>query len=190
MVEDSVTGPYPTTYLITLNGRKYDKQIQLSVTYFQWWGQDYYSCHLWSMNMKRTNYLGVMLWMDRVCKYILYSWWWTTLHCKGQRGSERCWWTPPVVSSVAISSSTRKAFICRYWWLKRQHSGLLKQPHKWWRQMDKDLIKSRPDYMKIEGGNWRRMHALAANPTPCLNPLSQEFHRYASQQMKKELAYM
>lgn len=38
MVEDSVTWPYPTTYLITLNGRKYDKQIQLSLTYFQWWG--------------------------------------------------------------------------------------------------------------------------------------------------------
>lgn len=29
---------YPTTYLITLNGGKYDKQIQLSVTYFQWLG--------------------------------------------------------------------------------------------------------------------------------------------------------
>lgn len=56
--------------------------------------------------------------------------------------------------------------------------------------MDEDLIKSRPDCMKIEGGNWRGMHAMAANQTPCLNLLSQEFHRYASQKMKKELAYM
>lgn len=166
MVEDSVTGPYPTTYLITLNGRKYDKQIQLSLTYFQWWGQDYYSCHLWSMNMKRTNYLGVTLWMDRVCKYIPDSWWWTTVHCKGQRGSEWYWrWTPPVVSSVAINSSQRAAFIRLYWWWECWHCAFLQQPHKWWRQMDIDLIKSRPDYMKIEGGNWRWMHAMAANPT-------------------------
>lgn len=176
MVEDSVTGPYPTTYLITLNGRKYDKQIQLSLTYFRWWGQNYYSCHLWSMNMKRTNYLGVTLWMDRVCKCISYSWWWTTLHCKGQRGRRRYWrWTPPVVSSVAINSSPRAAFIRLYWWREHQHSGFLLQPHKWWRQMHIDLIKSGPDYMKIEGGNWRWMYAMAANSSPCLNPQSKHF---------------
>lgn len=150
--------------------------------------QDYYSCHLWSMNMKRTNYLGVTLWMDRVCKYIPHSWWWTTLHSKGQRGSEWYWrWTPPVVSSVAINSSPRASFTRLYWWWKRWHRGFLPQPHKWRRQMDIDLIKSGPDYMKIEGGNWRWMHAMAANPTPLFESSFEEFHRHAFQQMKKEL---
>lgn len=150
--------------------------------------QDYYSCHLWSMNMKRSNYLGVTLWMDKVCKYILYSWWWITLHCKGQRGSEWYWrWTPPVVSSVTINSSPRVAFIRLYWWQEHRHHGFLQQPHKWWRQMDIDLIKSGPDYMKIEGGNWRRMHAMAANSTLKFESLFQEFHRAASQQIKKRI---
>lgn len=139
----------------------------------------YYSCHLWSMNMKRSNYLGVTLWMDRVCKYIPYSWWWTTLHWKGQRGSEWYWrWTPPVVSLVTINSSPRAAFIRPYWWWERRHRGLLQQPHKWWRQMDIDLIKSRPDYMKIEGGNWGWMHTMAANPTYCSNPGFKDFTDY------------
>lgn len=133
------------------------------------WTRVYNLCHLWTMNMKRSNYLGVMLWMDKVCKYIPYSWWWTTAHCKGQRGSEWYWrWTPPVVSSVAINSSLRAAFILLYWWLLCCRCRLLQRLHKRWRQMDKDLIKSAPDYMKMDGGNWRWMHALAANPTFCL----------------------
>lgn len=53
---------------------------------------DYYSCQFWSMNMKRTNYLGVILWMDRVCKYHPYSWWCIVKAREGGRGRR---WTPP-----------------------------------------------------------------------------------------------
>lgn len=130
--------------------------------------QDYYSCHLLSMNMKRSNYLGVTLWIDRVCKYIPYSWWWTTRHCKGQRGSEGYWrWTPPVVSSVAINSSPRAAFIRLYWWRERRSF-----PPTTTQMMKTDgyLIKSsRPDYMKIEGGNWRWTPTMATHSTLSLN---------------------
>lgn len=155
--EGSVTGPYPATYLTILNGRKYDKQIQLPLTYFQRWGRDYYSCHFWSMNMKRTNYLGVVLWMDGVCKYHAVF---TLMHRKRpERQREMAKTNTPVVSLAAIASSPRRLFNC-YWWGERRRHRRLKQAHKWWRQMNKDFIQLRPDYMKIEGGNWRWMHNL------------------------------
>lgn len=70
-----------------------------------------------------------------------------------------------------------------YWWLELRPDALLKQPHKWWRQMDNDLIKSGPECMMIEGVNWRWMHDMAANPAPPLKLCSEEFNRHVSQQM-------
>lgn len=72
-----------------------------------------------------------------------------------------------------------------YWWLELRPDALLKQPRKWWRQMDNDLIKSGPDCMMIEGVNWRWMHDMAANPTPPLKLCSEECNRHVSQQMDK-----
>lgn len=165
MVEDSVTGLYPTTYLITLNGRKYDKQIQLFLTYFQWLGHGII-IHVIS---------EVWIWRHLITSVSHYGWtgYANIFHIHGDellcivkaRESEWCWrWTPPVVSSVAINSSLRAAFILLYWWPCR-HCGLFQQPHKWWRQMDTDLIKSRLDFKKIEVGNYRWMDAMAAKPT-------------------------
>lgn len=105
--------------------------------------QDYYSCHLWSMNMKRSNYLGVTLWMDRVCKYIPYSWWWTTLFCKGQR--EREWVILKMNTPCCVLGSHQfftKSSLHLHVLMKGAPAPQLHQPpHKWWRQMNIDLIK-------------------------------------------------
>lgn len=106
--EGSVTGPQPATYLTILNRRKYHKQIQLPLTYFQRWGRDYYCRHLCRLNMKRTNYLGVMLWMDGVCKYPATL---AVVHRKRpERQREAGKMNTPVVSSAAIASSPRRLF--------------------------------------------------------------------------------
>lgn len=128
---------------------------------------DYYSCHLWSMNMKRSNYLCVMLCMDSQCKYIHSD----ELLCTVKARKGVSLQTPPIVSSAAINSSPRAGFTHQYWWRRRQRQlcGLLWQPHKRWRQMDTHLIKSTLDYMKIEGANWWWMCTMGDNQEPCLN---------------------
>lgn len=118
------------------------------------------------MNMKRSNYLGVLVWMDKVCKYSPYLCWWTTLKAReGMSDTDDehpllCPQWPSILHWERPSSFCIDDSCC--WRI-----SLLQWPHKRWRWMDTHLIKSEPDYMKMEGGNWRWMHAFASNPAPC-----------------------
>lgn len=62
------------------------------------------------MNMKRTNYLGVVLWTDGVCKCHAVV---AVMHRKRpERQRETPKMNTPVVSSAAIASSPRRLFNC------------------------------------------------------------------------------
>lgn len=70
-------------------------------------------------------------------------------------------------------------FITQYWWWESWRYVFLQQPLEWWRLMHIDLIKSRVDYIKIEGGNFRWMLTMQAQPfyeEQCYSTLSVEKH--------------